>query len=69
MDEKKKLSELLSMEEVAIPAYSVFIEYGHLQHWEFGWLSPQSLGYQTYPISWSYDLKDTVASSIGGALL
>lgn len=51
MVEKAKIAELLRLEEVAISAYSIFLERGNLQHGVCGWQGSQTLCYHTHLIS------------------
>lgn len=61
MDEKKRLAELLRLQEVAIPALSVLVDYGYLPHGGRGWWGSPTLQYHTYIIPFSYDLEDAVS--------
>lgn len=63
--EKRKLDELLRLEEVTIKVYYVFIGHGYLQHGEFGWKGFHSLRYYSQFIPSSYNLNSVVAFAYG----
>lgn len=57
---RKKPDELLYLEEVGVPAYSIFVR--------SGWRGSHGLRYQAYLLSSGYDLKE-VAPSVCRAIL
>lgn len=65
---KKKLFKLLRQEKLTIPAYSVFFDYGFVQHSRYGWQSSHNLRYHTYLNVSTLDLKDAVAFAYGASL-
>lgn len=58
--QKNNLIKLLSLGEVLIPFYFVFVVYGYRQHRECGWQSSRSLRCHTYLIPSNYEIKHTV---------
>lgn len=65
MAEKKKLTELLRLEEVPTPAVFDFVGQRYPQYGRIHLHGFQGLEYYTYLVLASYDLKDVVASAYG----
>lgn len=59
--EMKKLANLLHLEAVANPAFSVFVAYGYLRNGGCVWQGSHILRYHIYILRLSYDLKVAVA--------
>lgn len=68
MSKKKKLAELLSLEEVTIPGYFVSIGHVYLQHARWGWRDFHSLQYHAERILSSKVFKDAVEFAYGASL-
>lgn len=60
MDGRTKLAELFSRGEVAVPAYSVFVQHGYVEHGRCSWRGSHTLSYDTYLNFSSYDPRDMV---------
>lgn len=67
--EKRKLDELLCLEVVAIPGYSIFVAHGYLQCGGCDWRGSHYLHNGTSLILPSFGLKNLVALSTGWSLL
>lgn len=64
---KKKLSQMLRLEVVTIPTYSVSVRHEYLQHGGCDRRGSHSLQYHTYLIASTYNLKDSVVCAFGAS--
>lgn len=64
---KKRLAELLYLEDVANSGYSFFVGHEYLQHGGFGWRDSHSFCYHTCLISLIDDRGDTVTLACGAS--
>lgn len=60
--------EMLHIEELTMPAFSVFVEHECLQHDGLGWRRTRSLRFQTFLITASYGLNNAVAFVYGASV-
>lgn len=65
VDEKRKLVEVLHLEEVAIPALPIFVVYWYPEQGRRRWRGSRSLLYHNCVISLTYNRKDTVLLPYG----
>lgn len=65
MNEIRRLAELLCQEEVAVPAFTDFVEHGYQMHEGCGWRDFHILRYHSFLISLSYNLENVVNISYG----
>lgn len=69
MKEKKKLGKNLKLQEVAIPAFTVFVGNWYVRNGGAGKKLYHELQYQTYVIPEGRKLKDDVAIHMVGRLI
>ena len=65
---KRDLADLLVMNEITIPSYSIFIGQGHLQHAGTGWRGSHCLRYHMYLIPRDNPITDNIHYAYGWGL-
>lgn len=65
VDEKKKLTELLSVEKVAVSAFSIFVAHVYVQHGCSDCWCSHSLPYPSHDILSGSNLKDGISCAYG----
>lgn len=67
MAEGNKFAELLRVEKVAIPLYSIFVKHWYVLHGGCSRERIYSLRYHNYYNHWSFDLKDFLLLACGAS--
>lgn len=67
-EDRISLARMLKMTEITIPARSIFIGHGLLQHAGCGWLGFQALRYHMYIIPTGMEMEDSVFYAFGSSL-